>query len=93
MDGDALLEQYIQVVLHCEMVGARALGFVCDAGGANTRLMKHIRGGTDIPEGGWLPEDAVRTDNPYDPSRSIYLFHCSTHDLKAIRNQLFTSWV
>ncbi|KAL7524394.1 hypothetical protein ACHAWF_004194 [Thalassiosira exigua] len=76
LDGDTLLDQFIQVVMRCEIVGSRVLGFVCDAGG----------------KGGWLPSEAVRTANPYDPSRYIYLYHCSTHDLKATRNALFTSW-
>ena len=92
LDGNTLLEQFIQVVLHCELVGARVLGFVCDAGGGNARLMKLLRGNVNVPEGAWLPEAMIRTVNPYDPTRYIYLFHCSTHDLKAMRNQLYTSW-
>ena len=36
----------------------------------------------------------VRTRNPFQPSnRFIYLFHCSTHDLKNIRNALYKSWI
>ena len=47
---------------------------------------------TDLPEGGWLSTDNVRTFNPWDSSRYIYCFFCSTHDLKAMQNTLFTSW-
>jgi len=93
LNGETLLEQFTQVVINCEIVGCRVLGFCCDAGGGNTGLMTHLRGGIDIPdEVGWLSEDIIRTPNPYDPSRYIFLFHCSTHGMKAMRNQLFTSW-
>ena len=34
----------------------------------------------------------VEHTNPYDTSRKICIFHCSTHDLKNIRGALFTSW-
>ena len=40
LKGDELLEQFNQVVMRCETIGFRVLGFVCDAGGPNTRLMK-----------------------------------------------------
>ena len=93
LDGNALVEQFVQVVLHCEIIGARVFGFVYDAGGYNARMMKLLRGNNSLPEGGWIPLDSVRTRNPYDPNRWICLFHCSTHDLKAMRNQLYTSWV
>ena len=92
LDGDAMLEQFNQVVINCEIIGSRVLGFVSDAGGSNARLFKLLRGMTDVPKGGWLPIDSVRTRNPYDPNRFISLFHCSTHDLKAMRNALYTSW-
>ena len=36
--------------------------------------------------------DRIRTKNIYDNSRFIYLFHCTTHGDKSMRNQLFGSW-
>ena len=36
-------EQFTQVVMCCEFVGSRVLGFVCDAGGSNVGLMKYLR--------------------------------------------------
>ena len=92
LNGDELLEQFTQVVMRCETAGFRVLGFVCDAGGPNTRLMKLLRDGREVPEGGWLPLETVVAVNPYDPSRRICLFHCSTHELKSLRNALYTSW-
>jgi hypothetical protein len=89
---DELLEQFNQVVMRCETIGFRVLGFVCDAGGPNTRLMTLLRRKTELPEGGWLPLNVVTTVNPFETSRKICLFHCSTHDLKAMRNALYTSW-
>ena len=92
LNVDGLLEQFKQVVMRRETVGSRVLSFVCDAGGNNARLMKLLREKIDIPEVGWLPIEVVRTVNPFAPeNRYIYLFHCSTHDLKAMRNALYTS--
>jgi hypothetical protein len=78
--------------MHCESVGSIVLGMVCDAGGNNARLFKLLRGREVLNEGAWLDEEMVRTENPYDPTRYIYMYHCSTHDLKAMRNALFISW-
>ena len=79
--------------MRCEAVGSQVLGFVCDADGNNARLMKLLHGRTTIPEGGRLPIDIVRTVNPWDPAnRHIYLFHCTTYELKAMQNMLSTSW-
>ena len=86
LNGDELYEQFVQVVMRSETVGFWVLGLVCDAGGPNTRLFKLLRGNTDLPEGGWLPIEMVTTVNPADTSREIYMFHCSTHYLKATRN-------
>ena len=93
LDGDGLLEQLQQVVAHCEMIQAQAIGFDADAGGGNARLKKLLQGKANLPEcGWWLPEDIICTVNPYDPSRFTYLLHCSTHNLKAMRGAMFGSW-
>ena len=92
LSGNALLEQFTRVVMNCELVGSKVLGLVCDAGGNNARLMNLLRrSGTGFPNTAWVEEDDVRTVNPFDTSRYIYLFHCSTHDLKNMRNALFKS--
>ena len=92
LKGEELLGQFRQVVMRCESVGARVLAMVCDAGGNNARLYKLLTGAMALPETGWLPSKYVRTVNPWDTSRYIYTSHCSMHDMKAMRNQLFTSW-
>ena len=92
LKSDELLEQFNQVVIRCETIGFRVLGFVCNPGGPNACLMQLLRRKMELPEGGWLPTDAVRKVNPYDTSRHICLFRCSTHYLKGMRNALFTSW-
>ena len=78
--------------MRCETVGSQVLVFVCDAGGNNARLMSLLRDRLQIPEDSWFPIKMVRTINPCDlENRFIYLFHCSTHILKAMRNALYTS--
>ena len=94
LTGDALLQQFTRVVMNCEMIGSRVLGLVCDAGGNNARLFALLReSGQQFPADAWVDEDAVRTVNPFDNSRYIYLIHCATHDLKAVRNSTFESWI
>ena len=92
LKGEELLYQFRQVVMRCESVGARVLGMVCDAGGNNARLYKLLAGATSLPKTGWIPSKCVRIVNPWDTSRCIYTFHYSTHDIKVMRNQFFTSW-
>ena len=75
LNGDELLEQCNQVVMWCETVGFHITGVVCDAGDPNTRLMKLLRNGHELPEGGWLPLEDVTAVNPYDPSRRTCPFH------------------
>ena len=75
----------------------RVLGMVCDAGSNNSRLFRKLRGNSALPNGSWLSVEYVRTENPFkkekdDPPRYIYFVHCTTHGMKAVRNQLFTSW-
>ena len=89
---EELLYQFLQVVMRCENVGVVVLDMVCDVGGNNVRLYKLLSVTTTLPEGGWLPIEYVQTVNPWDTSRHIYLSHCSTHDVKVMRNALFVSW-
>ena len=44
-----MLKQFIHMVVHCEIIGLRVLGLVCDAGGVNTGLLKLIRDMEDLP--------------------------------------------
>ena len=93
LNSDELLEQFNQVLIKYETFGSRVLGLVSDAGGSNACLFRLLRDKMALPEGGWLPIEAVRTVNLYPQSnRFIYLFHCVTRDLKAMRNTLYTSW-
>ena len=92
LKGEELLAQFHHVTMRCEIVGARVFGMTCDAGGNNNCLYKLLRRLENLPEGGWLPINNVRTINSWDKCRYIYVFHCSTHDFKAMRNALFSSW-
>ena len=93
LNGNELLMQCDQIVMRLEMIGVRVLRLVSDAGSINSRLFRLLRTRLDVSsEGAWLPADRIRTPNVYDPTRFIYLFHCTTHGLKAMRNQLYGSY-
>ncbi|EJK59784.1 hypothetical protein THAOC_19955 [Thalassiosira oceanica] len=89
LSGDVILRQLIAVIMACEAVGSRVFLFACDAGGANQGTFKSLRGNEAIPDDMvWLDDEYIRFINPYDPSRWIYLTHCSTHNLKNMRNRV-----
>ncbi|EJK72638.1 hypothetical protein THAOC_05811 [Thalassiosira oceanica] len=89
LSGDVILRQLIAVIMACEAVGSRVFLFACDAGGANQGTFKSLRGNKAIPdEMVWLDDEYIRFINPYDTSRWIYLTHCSTHNLKNMRNRV-----
>ena len=71
LSGNGLLEKFNSVVMSCEAVGSAVLGFVCNAGGSNARLMKMLRGNTILPEQAWLLEEYTQTRNPFDPNHFI----------------------
>lgn len=98
LSGDELLDQFHEVLIRCEKANCKVLGMTSDAGGNNARLFRLLRGDTMMPEGGWVDMEYIRFKNPFKITRNeldrfIYLFFCSTHGLKAMRNQLFTSWL
>ncbi|EJK77622.1 hypothetical protein THAOC_00533 [Thalassiosira oceanica] len=94
LNGNELLMQFGQIVMRLEMVGVRVIGLVSDAGSNNSRMFRLLRSRLEVgnKEGAWLPIDRIRTPNIYDRSRHIYLFNCTTHGLKATRNQLYGSY-
>ena len=80
----------IEVVVAYETCGIKIFGIVCDAGGGNEGFFKILT--KYVPrEGPWPDITAVRSKNPVDPSRYIYIWSCSTHGLKAVRNNLYRS--
>ena len=91
LSGSELLSQFNHVVLACEMANMQVHGFVSDAGGNNARLMTLLRENNDVGDDAWAPDNCIRCKNPVDSTRFIYLWHCSVHLLKSLRNQLFAS--
>ena len=63
---------------------------VSDGGGGNTKFFKLISEYQPL-QGIWINEKCLRTLNPVDPCRYIYIWSCSTHSLKALRNTLYRS--
>ena len=81
LDGDAMLEQFIQVVINCEIIGSRVLGFVSDAGGSNARLFKLLRGMTDVPEGKKTSQPLARSVLLLTPE---FLLNCRLLELSEV---------
>jgi hypothetical protein len=83
----------MQVVCGYEKIGVKIYGIVCDAGGSNRGFFKLLRDGLKLVLVG---VERVETGyltfiNPYDTSRRIAIFNCSTHNLKNVRNALLES--
>ena len=91
LKGNELMRQFNHIVLSCEMANLQVHGFCCDAGGNNARLLSLLRDDNKVGDSGWAPDNCIRCKNPVDATRYIYLWHCSVHVLKALRNQLYAS--
>ena len=88
LSADVVLHQLIIVIMACEIVGSMVFHFVCDAGGSFQKVFTYLRQKQDLPDDVvWLPDDCIRFRNSYDPSRWVYVSHCSTHNTKNTRNQ------
>jgi hypothetical protein len=92
LDGDELLDQLIPVLLSYDLVGAKVIGIVSDAGGNNAGLIKLLRAGTrpnlQLEQ---VEPNLVTFVNPFDLSRRVAIWLCSTHNLKSMRNKLLAS--
>jgi len=88
LTGDELMWQFPHVVSCYEAVGIRILGFECDAGGQNARLLKYLRKDNELGNRGWLARENVLITNPANVDKSIAVWFCATHQLKNMRNAL-----
>jgi hypothetical protein len=88
LSGDELLRQFMRVSAHYELIGVQILGLLSDAAGQNARLFHLLRSGKTVGASGYPSIEEVSFPNPVNPTRSVATYHCSTHNLKACRNQL-----
>ncbi len=91
LTGDELMWQFKHVVSCYEAVGIRILGFECDAGGQNARLLKYLRKDNELGNKGWLTRENILITNPANINNSIAVWFCATHQLKNMRNALLRS--
>ena len=64
------------------------LHFVYDAGGSFQKVYTYLFQKQDLSDNVvWLPDDCIQFRNSHDPSRWVYVSHCSTHNTKNARNQ------
>jgi hypothetical protein len=87
LSGKDIAKQVFHVIKSLEAIDCRVHGFASDAGGNNAKLYALLRGHL-TEEGLWEDPDLVSFLNPVDPTRRVWLWHCTTHLLKAFRNQL-----
>ena len=90
LNGNELVRQFIDVVTSYESIGIKIYGIVSDGGGGNTKIFNMISE-YNPGKSKWMNNKCLRTLNPVDPSRYIYIWSCSTHSLKALRNNLYRS--
>ena len=89
-DGSELLRQFLHVLTCLSLIDIKVTGVLFDAGGNNRRFARMLlSGGTNIVNG--APE-RVSFQNMFDNNGElIFVFYCSTHNLKSCRNQLLAS--
>ncbi|KAI2494045.1 hypothetical protein MHU86_20488 [Fragilaria crotonensis] len=92
LTGDELLRQFLRVAGHCELIGVHILGLLNDAAGQNVKLVDLLTSAdTKIAVTGYPLIENVTFANHINPSQSVAVYHCSSHNLKASRNQLLRS--
>ena len=93
LDGNDMLQhQLIHVILSYELIGVQILGLVSNAGGNNAGLIRLLQSGQQSKNNQPETNAALASfSNPFDPSRRIAIWLCSTHNLKSMRNQLMAS--
>jgi hypothetical protein len=93
MTNADVCKQFLNVLTCLELIQCRVFGLSTDGNSVNVRAMK-ILSDTDmeIPnDQEWLDERYVSMKHPLDHSRRIFFWLCSTHQIKSMRNQLWTS--
>ena len=95
LTGDELLRQFLRVSGHCELIGVSILGLLNDAAGQNVKLVDLLTSSASseakIAPTGYPCIESVTFANHIDPTQLVAAFHCSSHNLKASRNQLLRS--
>eukprot|EP00984_Skeletonema_dohrnii_P030078 scaffold21210_cov78-Skeletonema_dohrnii-CCMP3373.AAC.1 len=91
LTAKTLNKQLRHVLLLCESIGLRVSGLCFDAGGNNSKLLSDLHGGKRIGQSAWLRDEECYIEHPHYPTRRIYIWFCSTHVLKAMRNQFLSS--
>ena len=92
LTGDEILRQFFHQLSCCALINIDVQLFLSDAGGSNSRLFSLFRGGEKLGKDGWIPTEKMIFKNPaVEKVSNIAYCPCSTHGLKAIRNQLFSS--
>jgi hypothetical protein len=93
LSNAALRKQFMHVLANLALANCEVIGFKTDGNSLNTTAMKYLSeaGGRPSPDSVWLERKYVSFKHPIDPEKRIFLFLCTTHQLKSMRNQLKTS--
>jgi hypothetical protein len=92
LNGQTLLDQWYRVVCSCEAIGRKVLGTSCNAGGGNASFFSAFRKWKKIAvKDCWISEESIKAPHPFDPRRWTFLWHCTTHLMKSVRNALYNS--
>ena len=86
LDSGVIMSQFMHVLNSCELMNCHVLGFVSDGNSKNVVIEKLLSlAKTEPPESlSWLDDSYVSMVNPCHPSRRIFFWLCSTHQLKAL---------
>ena len=91
LHGEQIASQFFMDVLTLyEAIGVCIVGIVSDAGGGNESFMSKIVDHFNL-EVKVLDSFTVNFQHPFDSNRRIFVWLCSTHSLKAARNNVYRS--
>ena len=85
-----MLRQFLHVLTCLTIIDINVTGVLFDAGGNNRRFARMLlRGGTNVVNG--IPERVLFPNMFGNNGELVFVFYCSTHNLKSCRNQLLSS--
>ena len=89
LNGTDILRQLIHVTTMLTAIDVDVLGATLDAGGSNAGFVKYLLDGIKTDTDGWLDKMSFINvaSQLLDP---IFVWYCSTHNMKSMRNQLKT---
>lgn len=88
LGSNEILRQFHKTLFSYESVGIKEYRLVCHSGGGYRKFYDLLKKENEV-DAFWLDKGMTSFVNPYNNNRSMFMWFCSTHSVKSIRNNLY----